>query len=92
MIIIWLISLVIAYLIYKDAETRGQNGLLWGFLVLIPWVGIIFMILYLVLREERRPVAGKTTPGDILDERYAKSELTNDQYLQMKEEDLKRVE
>lgn len=91
MIIIWLIFLVIAYLIYKDAEKRGRNGLLWGFLVLIPWVGIIFMILYLVLREEGHSVAGKTTSGDILDERYAKGELTREQYLQMKE-DIKRVE
>ena len=91
MIITWLIFFFIAYLIYKDAEKKGRNGLLWGFLALIPWVGIVFMILYLVLREERHSVAGKTTSGDILVVRFAKAELTREQYLQMKA-DLKRIE
>ncbi|MCJ7445728.1 MAG: hypothetical protein MUO26_14605 [Methanotrichaceae archaeon] len=40
-----------AYLVYKDAEKRGKNGLLWGLAVLVPWLGISFLILYLILRE-----------------------------------------
>ncbi len=81
----WLVFLVIAYLVYKDAESRGMNGLLWALLVLLPWLGIPFLLIYLITRKER------TSRGalEILEERYAKGELTRDEYLRMKE-DLKR--
>jgi putative membrane protein len=93
-IFVWLIFLVIAYIVYKDAEKRGLNGFLWGLPILIPWIGIIFLILYLILREDKRLLTSKTrtevkiekTPGEILDERYAKGELSREQYLQMKED------
>jgi putative membrane protein len=93
-IFVWLIFLVIAYLVYKDAEKRGLNGLLWGLPILIPWIGIIFLILYLILREDKRLVSSRVpaqvkiekTSLEILDERYAKGELSREQYLQMKED------
>ena len=41
MMLFWLvIFLIIAYLVYRDANTRGMNGLLWAILVLIPRGGI----------------------------------------------------
>lgn len=96
MILGWLIFVVLAYLVYKDAEKRGMNGLLWGLPVLVPWVGIIFLALYLFLRESgyhmaigttgRAASADGRTPAEILGERYAKGEITRDQYLQMKED------
>jgi putative membrane protein len=88
----WLVSIAIAYLIYKDAEKRNMNGLLWGLPVLIPWVGILFLILYLILRDGGHNMAlkssapTKATPEQILDERYAKGELTQEIYFQMKED------
>jgi putative membrane protein len=91
----WLISLAVAYLVYKDAEKRNMNGLLWGLPILIPWIGILFLILYLILRDSGRRIAVdsnapvKSTVDEILDERYAKGELTRELYLQMKE-DLKK--
>jgi putative membrane protein len=85
-LVTWLIFLVIAYLVYKDAEMRGKNGLLWGLAVLVPWIGIIFLILYLILREGGHFTDSKMTPQELLDERYAKGELTREQYLQMKED------
>ncbi|MCK9565304.1 MAG: SHOCT domain-containing protein [Methanothrix sp.] len=91
----WLISLAVAYLVYKDAEKRNMNGLLWGLPILIPWIGILFLILYLILRDSGHRIAAessasaKTTTSEILDERYAKGELTREIYLQMKE-DLKK--
>ncbi len=93
-ILIWLIFLVIAYLVYKDAEKRGLNGLLWGLPILIPWIGIIFLILYLILRQDSHQISSRTstqvkiekTPQEILDERYAKGDLSREQYLQMKED------
>lgn len=93
MILIWLVSVAIAYLVYKDAEKRGMNGLLWGLPIVIPWIGVLFLILYLILRDSGHHVAGglnaKTSPEEILDERYAKGEITRELYIQMKE-DLKK--
>jgi putative membrane protein len=91
----WLISLAVAFLVYKDAEKRNMNGLLWGLPILIPWIGILFLILYLILRDSGHRIAVdsnapvKSTVDEILDERYAKGELTRELYLQMKE-DLKK--
>ena len=88
----WLVSIAIAYLVYKDAEKRNMNGLLWGLPVLIPCVGILFLILYLILREgghnmaEKSSAAEKAKAEQILDERYAKGELTQEIYFQMKED------
>ncbi|MDQ1261398.1 MAG: putative rane protein [Euryarchaeota archaeon] len=88
----WLISLAVAYLVYKDAEKRNMNGLLWGLPILIPWIGILFLILYLILRDSGHRMAAessapaKTTAEEVLDERYARGELTREIYVQMKED------
>lgn len=81
----WLVFLVIAYLVYRDAESRGMNGLLWALLVVLPWIGILFLIMYLLKRDE----ISRRRAESILDERYARGELARDEYLRMKE-DLRR--
>lgn len=86
MIGIWLIFLVIAYLVYKDAEKRGMNGVLWFVLVMLPWIGTIFLIAYLVIREQKQFPSDGKTPAEILEERYAKGEITKEEYLRMKED------
>ncbi len=82
-----LIFLIIAFLVYQDANKRGQNGLLWGILVLIPMIGIIFLILYIVIRETG---PAKTGPGagamEILKIRFAKGEITAEEFRAMSEE------
>ena len=50
---IWVIQFVIAFLIYKDAEKREKNGLLWFILVILPWIGVLFLIGYLVIEGEK---------------------------------------
>ena len=91
----WFISLAVAYLVYKDAERRNMNGLLWGLPILIPWIGILFLILYLVMRDSghrmaaQSSVPARTIAEEVLDERYARGELTREIYVQMKE-DLKK--
>lgn len=89
----WLIFLVIAYLVYRDAESRSMNGLLWAVLVLLPGVGMLFLIIYLLVRVTGAayPLPGtipqrERTPEDILDERYARGELTREQYLLMRDD------
>ena len=59
-------------------------------LSLIPWIGVLFLILYLILRDSGHHAAGvvkaKTSPEEILDERYARGEITRELYMQMKED------
>lgn len=88
-LLFWLvIFLVIAYLVYKDANMRGMNGPLWGILVLIPMAGLLFLIIYIIIREtgvQRTLPEGKTAM-DILKERYARGEITSEQFQTMKED------
>ncbi|NTV27553.1 MAG: SHOCT domain-containing protein [Methanothrix sp.] len=90
MVLVWLVSVAIAYLVYKDAEKRGMNGLLWGLPIIIPWIGVLFLIMYLILRDSGHHTASvvkaNTSPEEILDERYARGEITRDLYMQMKED------
>jgi putative membrane protein len=90
MVLVWLVSVAIAYLVYKDAEKRGMNGLLWGLPIIIPWIGVLFLILYLILRDSGHHASGivkdKTSSEEILDERYARGEITREVYMQMKED------
>jgi putative membrane protein len=88
----WLfVFLVIAYLVYKDAKTRGMNGLLWAILVLIPFVGILFLIIYVVIREttEHNGSPEKKSAMDIVKERYAKGEISSEEFQKITE-DLKK--
>jgi len=66
-------------------QTRGgMNGLLWFILVILPMVGIVFLLLYIVIRESKTEV--EKTPLEILKERYAKGEITEEEYVKMKRE------
>ncbi len=92
MMFFWLVAfLIIAYLVYQDANRRGMNGLLWGILVLIPVLGILFLIIYIISRENggQKAMQGEKSPMDILKERYAKGEITGEQFRTMSE-DLKK--
>ncbi len=82
----WIPLLVIAYLVYQDAEKRGMNGLLWFILIVIPMLGIIFLLIYVVLRETKGEVNKEKTPLEILKERYARGEISEEEYRRMKEE------
>jgi putative membrane protein len=91
MMIFWvLLFLAIAWLVYRDANSRGMNGLLWAILVIIPMAGILFLVIYLVIRETgHRGTPGEKGPLDIVKERYAKGEITSEQFQKMSE-DLKK--
>ncbi len=88
--IFWLVVwILIAYLVYQDAEKRGMNGLLWLILLLIPMVNIVALIIYLVVRESQpqtRKAEVEKTPLEILKERYARGEITHEEYERMKNE------
>lgn len=90
MIGIWLVFVIIAVLVYKDAEKRGMSGILWAVLVILPWIGILFLIIYLLVREDtKRQMPVQKSPGAILDERYARGEITREEY-QLKKLEIER--
>jgi putative membrane protein len=83
----WLVFVIIGILIYKDAENRGMNGLLWFALVILPWIGILFLIIYLIIREDKDSQAlPHKSANAILDERYARGEITREDYQKMKKD------
>jgi len=83
---IWLVFVFIAFLVYQDANKREMNGLLWLILIILPVIGIVFFVVYLVIREDKtlQQPTSKMTATQILDERYAKGEITREEYQQKK--------
>ncbi|MCD6383721.1 MAG: PLDc N-terminal domain-containing protein [Thermoplasmata archaeon] len=48
LIVIWI---VVAVWVYRDAESRGMEGVLWLIVVLV--AGIIGLIIYLIIRKDK---------------------------------------
>jgi len=51
LVVIWVIFLLVAIWVYRDAESRGMSGVLWLIVVLL--FGLIGLIIYLVVRKDR---------------------------------------
>ena len=84
---LWILLVIIAIAVYFDAEKRGMNGVLWLVLILIPMMGFLALIIYLVVRETgQRAAPGGKSAGALLDERYARGEISRDEYLTMKQD------
>jgi len=80
MIIIWLVQLVIAFLVYKDAKEQKMSPLLWCILVIVPMFGFLVATIYVIIRAFRMPMEAQKNPLDILKERLAKGEITTEEY------------
>jgi uncharacterized membrane protein len=80
MIVLWLVQLVIAFFIYKDAKDQKMSAPLWFILVIIPFFGFLVAVLYVIIREVRKPLEPELTPVDILKARYAKGEITGEEF------------
>ena len=83
---VWFVFLIIAFLVYKDAKEKEMNPVLWFILVAIPWIGILFLAIYLVIREEdiETPEDIREVAEAILDKRYASGEITEEEYQRIK--------
>lgn len=81
----WLIQLVIAYFVYKDAKEQNMSAPLWFILVILPMVGFLLAVLYVIIREVRMPIEPKNTLVTILKERFAKGEITAEEFEKGKE-------
>jgi hypothetical protein len=58
LLVLWIAIIV---WVYRDAERRGMNGVLWALLVFIG--NLIGLIIYLIIRTEEMPVA-RSAPAD----------------------------
>ena len=55
MIAWFIIAILIAVWVYRDAEKRGESGVLWLIIVLI--TGIIGLIIWLIIRRDKPVVS-----------------------------------
>jgi uncharacterized membrane protein len=46
--IVWIIQLIIGYFVYRDARNRQMNALLWLVLVILPMIGWLFLVIYMI--------------------------------------------
>jgi hypothetical protein len=58
LVIFWIIVL---FWVYRDAERRGMNGVLWTLLVFIG--NLVGLIIYLIVRNESRTAPGPAAPS-----------------------------
>lgn len=64
MIVVWLVQLLVAFLIYRDAKEQKMLAPVWAILALIPMFGYPAALIYLIVREFRpaRPVSAAEVP------------------------------
>ena len=101
MVALLAIFIIIGVFVYKDAERRQMNGALWLILVLIPWIGVISLVVYLIVRAnypvQKTPVQYQSIEPyqhsqkyqkalEMLDERYARGDITREDYYLMKKD------
>jgi hypothetical protein len=53
MIVIWLVQLLVAFLIYRDAKEQKMLAPVWAILAILPMFGYFADLVYLVVRELR---------------------------------------
>jgi hypothetical protein len=53
MIVIWLVQLLVAFLIYRDAKEQKMLAPVWAILAILPMFGYLADLLYLIIRELR---------------------------------------
>jgi heme/copper-type cytochrome/quinol oxidase subunit 2 len=57
--LVWfIIGILLCIWVYRDAERRGMNGVLWLIIVLI--AGLIGLIIYLIVRKDK--TSGQAAP------------------------------
>ncbi|MHA2060947.1 MAG: zinc ribbon domain-containing protein [Candidatus Sifarchaeia archaeon] len=54
---IFIVAILLAVWVYRDAEKRGESGILWLIIVLI--TGIIGLIIWLIVRGDKPVISSK---------------------------------
>ena len=53
MIAVWIVQLIIAYFIWRDAKEQKMLAPVWVILAILPMFGYLVDVLYLIIRELR---------------------------------------
>ncbi|MGA2698879.1 MAG: hypothetical protein ABSE74_04475 [Methanoregula sp.] len=53
MIALWVVQLLIAFLIYRDAKEQKMLAPVWTIMAILPVLGYVTDVLYLIIREVR---------------------------------------
>ena len=56
---IFIVAILLAVWVYRDAESRGESGILWLIIVLI--TGIIGLIIWLIVRGDKPVISSEPT-------------------------------
>ncbi len=65
MIVVWFVQLIIAFFIYRDAKEQKMLAPVWTILAVIPVLGYLSDMLYLVLREFRYSMKEEKPPASL---------------------------
>lgn len=60
-IVMFIVFILIAVWVYKDANSRGMSGVLW--LLICIFLGLIGLIIYLIVRRSHPPMGSAPPPG-----------------------------
>jgi hypothetical protein len=64
-IAMWVIQLLIAYLIYRDAKDQKMLWPVWCILAILPVFGFLTDVIYLIIREIRAPRKTESLPASL---------------------------
>jgi hypothetical protein len=65
MIVIWLVQLLVAFLIYRDAKEQKMLAPVWAVLGILPMFGYLADLVYLVIREVRPSRMPEQPPASV---------------------------
>ena len=65
MALIWIVQLIIAYFIWKDAKEQKMFAPVWLILAIIPMFGFLVDLVYLIIRELRPALLAEKTPATL---------------------------
>jgi hypothetical protein len=65
MAFIWIVQLIIAYLIWRDAKSQKMLAPVWVILSILPMFGFLVDLVYLIIRELRSSHAAEKTTASL---------------------------
>ncbi|MGB7787796.1 MAG: hypothetical protein WBL42_03435 [Methanoregula sp.] len=65
MFAVWIVQVLIAYLIWKDAKEQKMLAPVWAILGIVPMFGYLVDVLYLIIREVRSPRKTEIPPASL---------------------------
>ncbi len=83
-----LIALLVVVVLFSGSGMMGFGMVFGGIIMVLFWGAVIWLIITLINAGTKRSEAAVESALDILKKRYARGEITREQYIEM-EQDLK---